>query len=63
MSNQPLKIPLPGIVKQDVGLGDVVKSVLNKAGIKLENCQCEQRRQYLNGLLQFTNQSPQQQGK
>jgi hypothetical protein len=60
MNNQPIRVPLPGIVKQDsVGLGDVVKRVLDTAGIKLENCQCEDRRQYLNGLLQFTKDKPQ----
>ena len=52
MNKQPIVIQVPGL-KQNVGAGDVIKSLTDKLGIKLENCRCNQRQQYLNSVLQF----------
>lgn len=52
--HKPLRVPLPGfIVKNDIGLGDVIKHITSAFGIK--PCSgCEQRAAFLNRWLVFS---------
>ncbi|KJU82908.1 hypothetical protein MBAV_004901 [Candidatus Magnetobacterium bavaricum] len=48
-----MKIKLPGFISEEVGLGDVIKSVTSTVGIK--PCGgCEKRAETLNNWVSFT---------
>lgn len=53
------KIRLPGFVKEEVGLGDVIKKVTTFVGIKPCSA-CNERAQKLNSMISF---GPRQQEK
>jgi hypothetical protein len=45
-------IPLP--IQRPIGLGDAVKEMLDRLGIKFDSCNCDQRKKILNDWLQFS---------
>lgn len=50
---QPHRVRLPGFIKEDVGLGDVIKRVTYAAGIKPCTA-CQRRAAALNRWLMFS---------
>ena len=51
-TNSPYKVRLPGFVKEDIGLGDVVKAITWAVGIK--PCgPCDKRAATLNRWIRF----------
>lgn len=51
------KITLPWDLREDVGAGDVLASVLKKFGAKPCNA-CEERRRRMNDAVTFTGKKP-----
>jgi hypothetical protein len=51
--DEPIRIRVPGFVKEDVGLGDAVKRVTSAFGVR--PCSpCEKRADYLNRKVIFS---------
>ncbi|MBF0608366.1 MAG: hypothetical protein SFH39_16900 [Candidatus Magnetobacterium sp. LHC-1] len=51
--HQPIRIKVPGFISEEVGLGDVIKTVTSTFGIK--PCGgCQKRAETLNNWVSFT---------
>lgn len=46
---------LTDILAEDKGLGDTVKRVIDKTGIKVGDCGCKKRQEQLNKFLAYKN--------
>lgn len=53
MKDQTTKIYLP-FIRQDVGLGDVIRHVTDRLGIHPLGCGCNGRQAYLNSRVVYT---------